>query len=420
MSQEDVRSADRATFIGLESTPGTTPAGAFPNAMTRIFPSRKKFVLGGLKREVLQVDDESTRRTDAKTPVLGLQAGSKLDPLEVNLKATPTAAQLDAGSTLSSLSPRIFLLAALGAEHAGEGSTCAAGSTTTTVNVQTGDGANFAIGTWDLFQVGAELEPAKITNIVGDALTVWPALSGAPVSTNVVRQLYTYAPADAHTTTVCVQQAMVDSPNAQWTCNRCVGDIAFSLEIGKIGTMALSLQVADYTGPSAQGVGIAAAADEMGASVMIRPEVYFAATVVRGTTVKCSALGAQTANDWSPVMDAGARNCVSHYVNVGGRDAPPKGMIKTRFDAAMHTAFEARTGLKYVVINKTGSGLTASFWILEMPNVTIDEECKPSEDKGMVHQEVTFGAVQDTSCTSTGLTGTALDLAVATFRVAFG
>lgn len=421
MAQQDVVTRKRATWLAEESTFGATPASTFPNAPTRIFPSGEKFILGGLTREALQVDDERTRRTAAIAPVLGLQSGSKLDPIEMLLKAVPTANQLDAGSSLASLTPRLVLRHALGSEYAAAGTTCDTGSTTTSIVLQTGDGADFRKGTFVLIEVAGEMEWAKITNIATDTLTVSPALSGAPASGAVVRQMYNYAPGDSHVKSLCVQQAYADSTTAQWTANGCVGDVSFAFpDFGKLAAMALSLQVTSYTGPSDQSLTVAAAADEMSAPFLFKPQVYLAASVARNAPLKCEGVGFETKNDWQPVMDPNAAQAISHYVNVGGRPAQMKGMLKTRFDQAVHAVYEARTPLQFVVVNKTGTGLTASFWIFELPAAVLNENLKPEELRKLLYQGLMFEGTPDTSITDAGETGLAADFIHAVGRIAFG
>ena len=61
MAQSNIITRERATFIGKETTFGTTPSGSFPNAMTRAFPLGDGLILEGLAEEMLPVGDERVR-----------------------------------------------------------------------------------------------------------------------------------------------------------------------------------------------------------------------------------------------------------------------------------------------------------------------------------------------------------------------
>jgi hypothetical protein len=96
--------------------------------------------------------------------VTGLEIASKLDPLKVHLKATPAASQLSAAGAVGSLTPRLFLRHALGAEHAAVGTTISGTSSTTTL-LNVADASVLKKGTFVAVQVGAEMEWARVDDI---------------------------------------------------------------------------------------------------------------------------------------------------------------------------------------------------------------------------------------------------------------
>lgn len=421
MSQSNVILRERATRIGEETTYGTTPAGSFPNVMTRVFPSGDDLILEGLAEEMLPVSDERVRRLDAIHPVHGLKIASKVGTLKCLLKATPSASQLVASATAGALTPRILLRHALGTEHCGAGSTVATGSSATAFDVASGEGTLFKKGTFITVTIAGEPEWTEITNVSTDTLTVSPPLSTTPSTSAVVRNLYCYAPAESHTSSLAISQAFVGDAAAQVTANGCFGDLTFDFpEFGKLATMSLALTATNFTGPSAQSIGVAAASDEMGAAFAWSPKAYLAATVVRGTSLVCEGASISFANGWEMVRDPGATQTVSSIVNTGGRPVAVKATVKLRFDSAYPTAFEADTVYRMIVVQKIGSGVTASFWIFEVPAARLVSQPKLTKIGERLHMELDLQGVQDTSITDASETGADADRIHAPLRVCFG
>jgi len=416
MSQTNINARERATYVGLESAFGVAPSSTFPNVMTRVFPLGDALILDGLAQEMLPVLDERVRREDAIHPVHGLKIATKIGALKCLLKATKTAAQLSASGTPGSLTPRILLTHAFGAEHALAGSTVATGTSTTQFDVQAGLGVNFKPGTWlVVFRGSAEGEPAKIVSVSTDTLVVTPALGGIPSSTDVVRNLYNYAGAESHSNSLTVQQAFVGDSTAQVQATGCHGSIAFDLpECGKLPSMSLPLAAANFTGPSSQSFNVATASDEMGASFAWAPSVYLAASLDRAVTVPCEGVTLEHSNTWEMVRDPAATQTVATVVNTAGRPTTCKATIKLRFDSSYVPAFTGDTAYHFVVVQKVGTGATASFWIWELPVAQLVAQPKLSKIGERLHMELSFEGVQDTAITGTD------DFALATFRVAFG
>ena len=424
MAQSNIITRERATFIGKETTFGTTPAGSFPNAMTRAFPLGDGLILEGLAEEMLPVGDERVRRLDAIHPVHGLRIASKVGALKMLLKSTPAAAQLDDGATPTTyeLTPRLVLAHALGSELANEGDVIS-GTSSSTVLINVTDGTRFKKGTFIAVQVGSEMEWAKITNISTNALTIAPALSAAPATGGeIVRNLYNFCPAETLTSSLTVQQAFVGDLTAEYTANGCYGDVSFDLpEFGKLPSMALALTATNFIGPSAQSpLAAVSATDEMGPAFAWAPSVYLATSVARATRLVCEGASIEYANEWQMVRDPGATQTVSAVVATGGRPTAVKAMIKLRFDSAYKTAFDADTAYQMIIVQRIGTGTTASFWIWEIPEARLVAQPKLADMGSRLHMELSLEGIQDTSVTLAAETGTELDFIKAPFRVAFG
>lgn len=423
MAQSNIITRERATFIGKESTFGTTPAGSFPTKMVRAFPLGDGLILEGLAEEMLPVGDERVRRLDAIHPVHGLRIASKVGALKMLLKSTPAASQLDAAATPTTyeLTPRLVLAHALGSELANEGDTISGtASTPTLINVT--DGTRFKKGTFIAVEVAGQMEWAKITDIVTNALTIAPALSAAPATGGeIVRNLYNFAPAESHTSSLTIQQAFVGDATAQVTANGCYGDVSFDLpEFGKLPSMSLALTATNFTGPSSQSLSVASATDEMGPAFAWAPSVYLATSVNRATRLVCEGATIEFANDWQMVRDPGATQTVSAVVNTGGRPVAVKATIKLRFDSGYKVAFDADTAYQMIIVQRIGTGTDASFWIWELPVARLVAQPKLADMGSRLHMELSLEGIQDTTVTLAGETGTELDYIKAPFRVAFG
>ena len=421
MSQSDIIARERATRIGLESTFGTTPSGIFPNAMTRCFPLGDDLILEGLAEEMLPVGDERVRRLDAIHPVHGLRMASKIGALKTLLKATPSANQLTAAGTPMESGAYIILKHALGADHAELGSTVASAASATAFTVASGEGVNFGKGCFIAVAVSGEMEWTQITNISTDTLTVSPALSTTPSASAVVRNLYNFVPAESHSSSLAIDQTFVGDSTAQVTANGCYGDISFDMpEFGKLPSMSLSLTATNFTGPSSQGLTATTASDPEGAAFAWSPKVYLAASVSRGTSLVCEGAGVEFANGWEVVRDPGATQTVHSVVNAGGRPVAVKANIKLRFDSAYPAAFSADTAYRLIIVQKIGTGATASFWIWSLPAARLVAQPKLTKIGSRLHMELMLEGTPSTLITDAGETGLAADFIHSPFFVAFG
>jgi hypothetical protein len=424
MAQTNIISRERATFIGKETTFGTTPSGSFPTKMVRAFPLGDGLILEGLAEEMLPVGDERVRRLDAIHPVHGLRIASKVGALKMLLKSTPAAVQLPNGATPTTyeLTPRLVLAHALGSELANQGDTISGTASTPTL-IDVTDGTRFKKGTFIAVQVGAEMEFAKITNIVSNALTIAPALSAAPaLGTEIVRNLYNFCPAETLTNSLTVQQAFVPDATAQVTANGCYGDVSFDLpEFGKLPSMSLALTATNFTGPSAQSLAAVSATDEMGPPFAWAPSVYLATSVARATRLVCEGATIEYANEWQMVRDPGATQTVSAVVATGGRPTAVKATIKLRFDSDYKASFDADTAYQMIIVQRIGTGTTASFWIWEIPEARLVAQPKLADMGSRLHMELSLEGIQDTTVTLGSTTDpTEIDFIKAPFRVAFG
>lgn len=213
------------------------------------------------------------------------------------------------------------------------------------------------------------------------------------------------------------------SSAAQYTFNGCYGNFALELpEFGQLPMMTLQITATSVVGPSAQGIGTDTATDIMGAPIVFRPEVYIASggTITRGTRTVVEGLGVEYSNQWEQVRDGSTSSTVAAVVDTGGRPRAVKFTCRTRFDVDWETAFNADTAYNIVMVQRIGTGTTAAFWIISLPNAKLVAKPKPSKVGERMYLDLEFSGLRDTQPTLSAETGTDLDLLGSPFKVAFG
>lgn len=421
MSQSNIIQREQAVYFGEESTFGATPAGSFPNAMTRTIVA-EPITADGAVREMLDVNDVRVRRLDAIQPVQGLEIASKFSA-SMLLKQTPQSAQLTSSATAGSLTPRLWLRHALGQEFAQHGSTVATGTSSTVFDVASGHGSRFRLGTLIAVQVSGQMEWAMVVNIATDTLTVAPALSGTPATSAIVRNLYNYAPAESHTNSLTAQIAYVGDSNAQYTFNGCHGGIKFNFgEFGKLVNMGIDLTSISFTGPSAQSLSTATASDEMGSAFPLAPSVFFSSGApTRTTTLVCEKFSIEFDNAWEMVRDPSATQTVNSVVNVAGRPRAAKAMVTLRFDSDYGASFDAEDVYNFTIVQRVGTGTSASFWVWQMENVKLVAQPKLTKVGERLYMDLELNVLQASAIAPVGgETAAQLDFLYAPMRVAFG
>lgn len=421
MSQSNIITREQSVRVGRESAFGVTPSGSFPNAMTRFIAS-EPVLADGAVREMLDVGDIRVRRMDAVTPVQGLELASKI-ALSMNLKATKSAAQLTTSVSAAALTPRLILGHCMGTEFAINGSVVAVGASTTSFDVTGTHGARFRRGTLIAVEVSGQMEWCRVVNVVTDTITVQPALSGTPATSAIVRNLYNYSMAESNTSSLAVQVAYVGDSTAQYSFNGVHGSLKFGFgEFGKLATMSLDGTAVSYTGPSSQSIPVTTATDEMGSAFPLAPQVYLSSTgITRGTYVACEKFAIEVPNQWEMVRDPSATNTVTAVVDTAGRPRGVKAMVTLRFDGDYPTGFDAESGYTLIIVQRIGTGTTASFWIWTIDTAQLVAQPKLSKVGERLYMDLELNALQGTALAPAGGESAAeLDALLTPLCVAFG
>jgi hypothetical protein len=428
MTQLRLRGRDAITNIGEEAvTFGTTAASMLP-AQIISKDDTASVDVSGLMTEELTVDDESVDAHDVKTSVQGLQGGP------VKGYATylrPNATQWASGVAVTDDHLGCAMRCALGGEYPAVGATnggdvlSAAAQTTTALTVTT-SGARFAIGQWVGIQTSLGLEFAQVINIATNVLTVNPALVGTPVaSTGKVYGLKTWAPCQDNTRSATIEHAKAGNANIQWRVNGCAMSLSgLSIETGKIPVATFDAISASHTGPQALSIATTVPANAMAAPISTKgATVLFQAS--SATALRSSPY---TIEAWAPKFGATMAHVPGTGSDVQGKVASMYQAIREIFecgltisvDTAQYTNWSAQTDMSLLVLNTIGSGITRRATGLYVPTAQIFGEVKTSTKGKRVVMDLNIRARLNTTTTTSGLSGNALNFAKAPFYIFAG
>lgn len=419
----------RVTFIAEESTFGVLPSSSFPNVATAFTTTHDTLDVDALAVEMLDIADERTRRDNRPQPIQGLTIGSKVS-FGFNLKTLPTASQVT-GSSIPTVSHRIPYRHHFGAEGVSYGTT-SSGTTiagATTITGQAGWGAHVVVGSWLAIVTSSGLEFRKVLSVSTDTVTLHAGLIGSTSNSAVIRGLFTYAPADLHTTTFTFQRAFENDSNAQYSINGCAGSMKWSLPIGKIGTVAMDAMATVFTGPSAQSLAVTAQTDDMGSPLIVQGPWYASLASAPSFSTRYPWISAEFvhSNSWVQVRDGGAVQTVSGMRNVGGNPRPAQFKVRAYYDATASTGWEAlwsgQTAVSLVLYVIYGSGATEGVFGFELPNAVLVEKPKVVKEGELNYMDLMFNAAADTTIGSVSATpqkGAHADFANATVRCFWG
>ena len=148
--------------------------------------------------------------------------------------------------------------------------------------------------------------------------------------------------------------------------------------------------------------------------------VAAASAPTRGTTLVCEKFSIEFKNQWEMVRDPSATQTVAAVVDTGWRPRAAKAMLTLRFDHDYGTGFDAETRYSLTIVQRVGTGATASFWVWNMNNVKLTAQPKLSRVGERLYMDLEFSALQDDAITLGGSSGTALDGVLSPLRIAFG
>lgn len=410
MAQINQRSKDAATLIGQEQVFATAPAGPL---MYRAFPVEGSFV-AELEQTELDNLEESVNLYDVKATVRGLKGGT----VKADFYAKVPAQLLDS-VVPSSNYLGVLLNTGLGASASDEGSVVAGTPAAGVFNVAAAEGVRFEQGQWIGVEVAGAIEPARITTIATDTLTIYPQLSAAPTAAAVVVNSYTYAPDPNNTKTLHIQHAKSATLGSglQWTLSGSTVNLSFDIKRNELAKISLEGQVGSWQGPGNYSIPTGSASDTLSAPFAVRDAVTLFqsnATVSRTSYCLISA-DIKVNGGMEHVECLGATEGKIGAFRKGQRIFA-EATLKFRFDNAVDaTNWESQTVMSCIVMIPKGSGTSRRWFVLDMPSCRIVGKPKLSDENGMLYMEVMVQATMD-QVTSESAIPTAMEQAP--FRVA--
>lgn len=394
-----------SSFIGLESTFGTTPT------MTRMYPIAGTMTWELVQKEV-ENEDERVNKWDYLDPVRGTQDGT----LKFDYAIRPNSAQLNTTTAPTTTHPLSQLCyAVFGGRQTNTGSNVGAGATTGSVPVDAS--SRFAIGQWALFPLASGLEPGRITNISASSLIVFPALSAAPVSGSACVNMDNFFPSETDTNSLTIQHAKADDTNLQWTFNGCVGDIEIKSERNDIVKLSANLKVASWVTGS-QSISTAVVADSMASPMVCKGATTILQAITNGTRthypIESFAVKCNFDNDFVPEL--GGVEGKTQAFRVGGTRMFCEATVKFTADIAQADAnWYNQTKLQFTVMVPVGSGTSKRWIVIDMPTCVPVNKPKSEDTNGRWTHTVTLrGKINQI------ISSPSTDLARSPFILAFG
>lgn len=386
------------TNVGIEGTYGT-----LAGTMVDVYPRT---------RGVIKLDEEQVKLADERPTKFAHQRnvrGAKRWSAKLDFDARPASGVLNTAASPSTPPNMLLLKALFGGESASAGSTCAAGSTTTSINVQTGHGARFAVGTMIAVEVSGTLYVRKVKAIATDALTLDLALPGSPSSGALVLNGYNYFPTQSNTQSVSMQHAAINAANLsdynqQWECRGGTGNVTLSLEPGKTAVVGYELQGTVWAGPSTSpGLLPAPAASESQGTpwVLNNTTVLFQTTAASTTThTPIRKLDLKFSGGMIHLPEYGGIEGTTGVERVGDGYMFVDGEITKLYDPTFDAYYASETDLMLRVVQQYGTGLTARFLVVDLPTMFLSARPVVDVDGGVRVHKFAFECREDATISS--------------------
>lgn len=353
MAQNLLSSKPGATYVGIETTFATATTA------TRIYPVEESVEVDFQQDEVMN-EAEQPSLLEQPDPVRGLKSTSSTAKFRHYLR--PNTTQLTGAAVPTTPPCMIPVKACFGGEsvshNSGVGTTVGAAATVSSVPVVSATG--LLAGQWVLIGVAGELQPALITAVATNTLSVWPDLPAIPASGQLVVGMYNYFLTEANTQSLTFDRAITGDSSLQWRGTGGVPKLTFTWERGKILEYAAEIKVASWSGPQALGISTAIATDPMAAPWVLRDGVTLlqSPSTTTRTHYGLRSLKFEIADSLEHVPElVNSTEGVAGVMRVGAR---PVAKLTVRFtsDTARYSNWGAQAKLALVAIATQGSGTT--------------------------------------------------------------
>lgn len=376
-----------------------------------------------LTRDEMDPSQLVQSRLEARKRVLGKRSATL--SFQLNLSPTGTAAASGVAAVTSALG--LVLKNVMGAEVLGTGSTSAAGSTASVVNVSAGTGTRWANpGTLMGWANSAGVvEWREVEARSTDAITLKRGFSGAPANGNVLYQAATYYFTENPTTSMAFIVEGLESDD-RWLLTGCqaVGGMTIALDLtgGAIPRVTFNFTAArwyasDETSSDLRGtLGTAtytAYNPIVGEAGNFEVWTVGAPTYSTTQSIHVSALAFEPAVAYVPYTSPNGVNTVKQWVASRNADAPVKGSFTLPYESVVwfgHRNSRSDLACQYVAGVAAGSAV-----ILSCPTIQILNPQRQADAAGLAAQVVMFNGRRDTD-----VGATTTEVAKSPFRIHLG
>jgi hypothetical protein len=408
MAQINRRSKDAATYVGFETTFGSTPA-----TMVRAFPVEGTFN-GDIMQTELENLEEMVDLYDNKATVRGLKGGT----VKADFYMRVPSLQLVSGQSSQTHYLNEVLRGGLGFRLVSQGSLVAGVPTQNVIDVTTPQGTRFSRGSWCGVEVDGEIEPAKVIDRTGDTLTLFPDLSAIPTAGALVVNSYTYLPSVNSAASLHIQHAINgdSSEGLQWAMSGSAVSLTFDIKRNELAKITMEATVADWQGPGNFGFVTASASDPMSTPFAVRDAITIFQPVTTTTRDSYCLISAE-------VKLNGGLEHVECLGAIEGKTSVfrksqrlfVEATLKFRFDNVMDSLYwQTQELMSCIMMIPKGSGTTKRWIVLEIPTCRIVGKPKLTDENGMQYMEVTVHGTRD----ETVVNALSTNLESAPFRVA--
>lgn len=414
MAQINLRDRDAATYIGTESTYGTTPTTyrCMPLAGTVDFDYSKT---------EHENSDERARLYQRLANVTTLKKWTG----KLSHRLKPDLVQLTgAGSPTTTLPCGILLKNAFGIEQAAAGTTVASAASGTAVTATSG--TNIAIGTWQIFNAGSNTYvPCPVVNKATNDLTLGLTVGASPANGSIINNMYNYVPDPDLTNSITIQHAKAGDSNYQWTWNGGrVSEFGLSFPRGDMVQMDLSFEGSTWTGPTSQSL-VTTPPTELegvpfsginGAIVLLQASSATTRTAYRLYSVSYQfQVGTILLPEYGGVEGVG-----SNFRNGPDNRTFVTATVRIYADTEMDTNWSTPVNLRFAILVPYGTTTTKRWLVADMPTCQSIRTPRVVKENNMVLYELTLAAFENSTTTTSGLSGTNLKIATAPFILAMG
>lgn len=370
----------------------------------------------------VDVKSLSAKVFDAESPIAGDKSVSvKLSyylqpPTTVN--TTGATVDTDAANPL-----RVLLRCTFGGESATAGSTVATGTSATAITVASGHGARMHAGKLVAVETDGTygFELCQVRSRSTDDLTLYPALSATPATSQAVVSLNTYYPTQTNSRSMSVALAGLNTTR-QVRARGCTGKLAIKFEKNALALAEFELAGATFDGPDSLSLATTRVEDTAASPLSVRNAICWlqaCATSTRvNTPVDAVAIELNFGNMHLTSLTGTTEGKRAVHRGENLIDSFAKATLTLPDNADVYTWHEAGTELCFAFVCKVDTSGGRRFVAVLVPQCIIESKPEPMKGEGQLAKvKVALRAKVSEQCTGTLDTA---DMGIAPFLLGLG